>query len=176
MRGIKNIKVKLTLPYEFNTISCFSFFSFSSNEIKVDDGKKKSSIVENDCVQDIKNNTDNHSSPIKPNELFLSRKEISYSASDYIEINISTCVDFYLTSDPLMAFLKYRKEGLNPVLHLISCENNEEAYLKDINYIDFQLRSNFLYLLISESKSIKFPIISNGITYIQYLFFIRNTK
>ncbi len=98
------------------------------------------------------------------------------SQFEYFEITFSVCIDFYLTTDPLIAFLKYRKEGLNPVIHLISNEINEDSYIRDVNYIDLHLRSNFLHILNSAGKQIKYPIIYNGNTYFQYLFFMRNSK
>ena len=98
------------------------------------------------------------------------------SQFEFFEITFSVCIDFYLTTDPLIAFLKYRKEGLNPVIHFISNDLSEDAYIRDINYIDIQLRSNLLQILNSAGKQIKYPIIFNGNTYFQYLFFIRNSK
>jgi len=112
-------------------------------------------------------------------ELLLSKKDnnaTSTSSYEIVDISFSVCIDFYLTNDPLMAFLKYRKEGMNPVFHLLSSEITDEAYMQDINYADFQMRSSLLHILSNAGKNVKHPIIFNGITYMPSLFFFRNSN
>lgn len=141
--------------------------------------EKKVAFVEKDKEKENIIIDVNNSSKNQQNELLLSKQKESTTANssfEIVDINFSICIDFYLTTDPLMAFLKYRKEGLYPVIHLLSSDITEDAYVRDTTYIDFQLRSNLLYLLNSSGKSIKYPVAFNGNVYLQYLFFLRNSK